>query len=169
MVKRVAMVHYKPNFQCLGDIDWSWKCNLQHGPGISVQDWSPHMRFILKGSQIFSLLVEGLVQIQDVNLRIQKGNTKLILNLCMKNMVHVCTTMWKIKNQPSSSTFRSDNALRLLILVVGRLYYRGLQVTSSFQLGLRFEGLFWERNTLKGQIAFEGHWRLQSCTLPGML
>ena len=32
-----------------------------------------------------------------------------------------------------------------------------------FQFGV--EGLFWERYILKGQIAFEGHWRLQSWTL----
>ena len=32
-------------------------------------------------------------------------------------------------------------------------------------LGLRFEGLFWEKCILKGQITFEGHWRLQSWTL----
>ena len=30
-----------------------------------------------------------------------------------------------------------------------------------FNLGLHFEGLFWERYILKGQITFEGHWRLQ--------
>ena len=35
-----------------------------------------------------------------------------------------------------------------------------------FKLGLRFEGLLWERYILKGQIAFEGHWRLQSLALP---
>ena len=34
-----------------------------------------------------------------------------------------------------------------------------------FKSGLRFEGLFWERYILKGQIAFEKHWRLQSWTL----
>jgi len=33
-----------------------------------------------------------------------------------------------------------------------------------FNMGLRFEGLFWERYTLKGQIVFEKHWRLQSWT-----
>ena len=71
--------------------------------------------------------------------------------------VHVFSTMWRTENQPSNSTSCSDNALHLSILVVGRLY-RGLQVTSSFfNLGLRFEGLFWERYILKGQITFEGH------------
>ena len=31
--------------------------------------------------------------------------------------------------------------------------------------GLRFEGFLWERYILKGQISFEGHWRLQPWTL----
>ena len=34
-----------------------------------------------------------------------------------------------------------------------------------FEFGLSLERLFWERYVLKGQIAFEGHWRLQSWTL----
>ena len=33
--------------------------------------------------------------------------------------------------------------------------------------GLRYEGLFWEMYILKGQIAFEGHWKLQNWTLLG--
>ena len=37
--------------------------------------------------------------------------------------------------------------------------------TFIFNLGLRFKELFWERYILKGQIMFEGHWRLQSWTL----
>ena len=56
--------------------------------------------------------------------------------------------------------------LVVLVLVAGILYWK-LQVTSSFcNLGLHFEGLFWERYISKGQIAFEGHWRLQSWSLP---
>ena len=34
-----------------------------------------------------------------------------------------------------------------------------------FNLGLHFGGLFCERYILKGQIAFEGHWRLRSWAL----
>ena len=80
-------------------------------------------------------------------------------------MAHVSRTMWRIRNQPSNSTSCSVNALRLLVLVTGLLYW-GLQVMSTTSiLGLRFEGLFRERNILKGQIVFEGHWRLQSWTL----
>ena len=72
--------------------------------------------------------------------------------------------MWRSENRPSNSTSCSDNALRLLVLEVGRLY-RGLQVTSSFSIwgcvlkGCFERGIFW-----KGQIAFEGHWRLQFWT-----
>jgi hypothetical protein len=61
-------------------------------------------------------------------------------------MVHGCNTMWKIKNQPSNSTSCSDNVLRLLVLVVGKLYW-GLQVTSSFSIwGCILKGCF-ERGT----------------------
>ena len=70
-------------------------------------------------------------------------------------MVHVSSTMWRIKNQPSNSTSCSDNALHLLVLVTCNLYW-GLQVTSSFSI--------WGC-ILKGQITFEGHWRHQSWTL----
>ena len=38
-----------------------------------------------------------------------------------------------------------------------------------FNLGLRFEGFFWEGYILKSQITFEGHWRLQSWTLVEIL
>ena len=73
-------------------------------------------------------------------------------------MIHVPSTVWRIINQPSNSTSCSDNGLQLLILVADW----GLQVTN---LGLHFEGLFWEQYILKGQIVFEGLWRLQSWTL----
>jgi hypothetical protein len=51
-----------------------------------------------------------------------------ILNLCMNYMVHVSSTMWRIKNLPSKSTSYIDNALRLLVLVANELYW-GLRVT----------------------------------------
>ena len=74
--------------------------------------------------------------------------------------------MWRIKNQPSNSTSCDDNALRMLVGPCDR--HITLMASSGvfiFNLGLRFEGLFWGRYILKGQIAFEGHWRLQSWTL----
>ena len=89
-----------------------------------------------------------------------------MLNLCMNCMVHVCSIMWRIKNQPSHSISCSDNVLRLLVLMAGRLYW-GLQGTSSYSIwGCVLKGCF-ERGIyiLKGQIAFEGHWWLQSWTL----
>ena len=112
--------------------------------------------FHFEGFSNFSASVEGSVQIRDVNPRISKWNMKHILNLCRNDMVHVSNTMWRIHNQPSSSTSCSDDALRLLVLVAGRSYW-GLQVLSSFcDLGLRIEDSFWERYILKGQIVF---WR----------
>ena len=76
---------------------------------------------------------------------------KFILSLCMNYMVHVSSIMWRIKKQPSNFTFCSDNALRLLVLVVGKLYW-GLQVMSSFSnwgCGLKGyfgRGIFWRAN-----------------------
>jgi hypothetical protein len=49
----------------------------------------------------------------------------------------------------------------LLVTLVGSCGGQIVLRTSSdvfiFNLGLHSEGLFWERNTLNGQIAFEGH------------
>jgi hypothetical protein len=115
----------------------------------------------------FSPSVEGLVQNQGVNPRIKKWDTKSILNLHMNYIVHLFSTMWRIKNWPSNSISCSDNALRLLVLVVGILC-RGLELKSSFSIwGCVSKGFFWERYILKGQIVFEGYWRLQPCTLHG--
>ena len=89
-----------------------------------------------------------------------------MLNLCVSFMVLVSSIMRIIKNQPSNSTSCSDNALCLLVLVAGILYW-GLQVTSSFSVwgcvlkGCFERGIFWRAKL----IAFEGHWRLQSWTL----
>ena len=79
----------------------------------------------------------------------------------------LASTMWRNKNQPSTSTSCSDNVLPLLVLVTGTLFW-GLQVTYSFSMWGCVEGLFGETYILKGQISFEGHWRLQSWTLDGM-
>ena len=48
--------------------------------------------------------------------------------------IHVYGTMWRIKNQPSNSISCSDNALRLLILVTGKLWE--LQGCLHFQIGV---------------------------------
>jgi len=84
-------------------------------------------------------------------------------------MLHVLGTMWRIKNQPSNSNSCSNNALRLLILVAGRLYWR-LQVASSFSIwgcvlkGCFERGIIWRADS----CSIEGHWRLQSWTLMDM-
>ena len=108
----------------------------------SVQDWSPHMSFILKGSQIWAIQLKGSFKTKTSIQEYRNANTKLILKLCMNYVVHVSSTMWRIKNQPSNYTTYSDNALHLLVLVTGRLYW-GLQVTSSFSIwGCTVKGCF---------------------------
>ena len=63
-------------------------------------------------------------------------------------MIHVSSIMWKIMNQASNSTPYSDNALCLLVLMIGKSYW-GLQVMSSFSIWGRFlkgyfeRGIFW--------------------------
>jgi hypothetical protein len=138
---------------------------------INVQDWNPHMNFILKGSQIPGFQMKGWfkIQIQDVNPRIHNWNTKLMLNLRMNYMVHISNSiMWRIKNQPSNSTSCIDNTLRLLVLVVGILN-RGLQVISSsfsiwdcilkscFERDVYFEGLNHVWKALKTSILSTDH------------
>ena len=68
----------------------------------------------------------------------------------MNYMVHVSNTMWRIKNQPCNYAACSDSALRLLVLVAGKLYW-GLQSdVFIFNLGLHFEG-FWPPHTIDVQ------------------
>ena len=61
----------------------------------------------------------------------------------------------------------SDNALCLLLFLWRACFIKDFKWrSSSFSIwGCVLKGLFWERYILKGQIAFEGHWRLQSWTL----
>ena len=89
----------------------------------------------------------------------------------MSYMIHVCNTMWRFKNQPSNSTSCSDNALHLLILVAGRLYW-GLQLTSSFPIwGCILKGcferyIFWRaKSRLKGIEDFN----LEHCPKVGFI
>ena len=80
-------------------------------------------------------------------------------------MVQISNTMRRIHNQPCISTSCSDNALRLCGSCGGQLIMRTSSDIFIFNLGLRFEGLFWEKYILRGQISFKRHWRLQSWTL----
>jgi hypothetical protein len=124
----------------------------------NVQDWSPHMSLILKGSQILAFQLKGWFKSKTLIQEYKNKNTKLISNLCMNYMIHVSNTMWRIKNQPSNSTSCNDNALRLSVLVASILYW-GLQVTSSFSTwGCVMKDCFERGIYLKGQIMFEGHW-----------
>jgi hypothetical protein len=82
----------------------------------------------------------------------------------MNYIVHVSSIVWRIENQPSNSTSCSGNAPRLLVLVVGRLYWE-LQVTTSFSIwgcvmkGIFGIGIFWRaKSHLKGIEDFNLWW-----------
>ena len=95
-----------------------------------------------KGSQISTLQIKSWFKsktsIQEYRIEIKK----LILNLWMNCIIHVSSTMWRDKNQPSNFISCSENALHLLVLDVGILYW-GLQVTSSFSIwGCVLKGCF---------------------------
>ena len=90
------------------------------------------------------------------NLRHQSKNIEIKYKAHIKPLhatwyIHISNPMWRIKNQPSNSTSCSDNALCLLVLVVGRLYW-GLQVTSSNPF--RFGVAFWK--VILREVYFEG-------------
>ena len=90
---------------------------------INVQDWRSHMSFVLKGSWIFGLQFKGWIKSKTSIQEYRNANTKLILSLCINYMIHVSSTMWRFKNQPSNSTSCSDRALGLVLLVAGILYW----------------------------------------------
>ena len=63
-------------------------------------------------------------------------------------MVHVLSTMWRIKNEPSNCTSCSHNVLRLLVLVAGRLHWGP---SSNVSKGCFERGIFWRaKSRLKG-------------------
>ena len=68
-------------------------------------------------------------------------------------MVCGSSTMGRIKNQPSNFTSCSDNCTTLVDSCAERSILRTSSDVFSFNPGLHFEGLFWERCILKGQIA----------------
>ena len=155
------------------------------GPMEQCSSLKPSYEFHFEGLLNFSFSVEGLVQIiwralkfQSFSWQVGSNPRHQSMNIEMKykTELKICAwimrymfpgTMWRIKNQPSYSTSCIDNAQRLLVLVPGSVN-RGLQVTSSFLIwGCVVEGCFERGIYLEGQIAYEGHWRLQSWTLLG--
>ena len=79
-------------------------------------------------------------------------------------MVHVSSTMWRIKNQLLTPLLVITMPYACLFLWWA-YYIEDFKWCLHFNLGLRFEGLFWKRHILKGEIAFEGHRRHQPWTL----
>ena len=104
----------------------------------------PSYEFHFEGLSNFNSSIKGLVRIQDVNLRILKWNTKLILNLC-NNYI-----WYTLPIQCEES--RINHLTPLLIMTVPYacwfLWWANILRTSCdaivFNLGLSLEGLFWK-------------------------
>ena len=102
------------------------------------------------------------------NPRRRPKNVEMKYNTRIVELVHGLYGTWfqyNVKNQ-------EFNHLTPLLVVTmsytcwflwwANLIWRTSSDIFVFNLGLRFERLFWERYILKGHITFEGHWRLQS-------
>ena len=128
--------------------------NLASGlGGATVQHWSPHMNFIMKGSQISALQFKGWFKsktsIQEYRNEIQKSYQTcawiiwyMFLVQCDESRINHLTLLLEVTIPYSCWFLWQHITLR----------------TSSdifiFNSGLHFEGLFWERYILKSKIAF---------------
>ena len=139
--------------------NWSSYISLQHIVwsqgnskiiGVNVQDWSPQMSFILKGSRISTLQLEGWFK-SKMSIQVY-GNE-------IQNSYWTCARiMWYML--PIQCEELRVNHLTLLLCIdkcptlVGSCAEWYILRTSSdvfvFNSGLHFEGLFWERYMLKG-------------------
>ena len=87
----------------------------------SVQDWALVWVTFWRALkfQSFKCTVGSNPRRQSKNIEMKhKIHIKLVYEFYM---IHVSSVMGRIKNQPSNSTSCNDNALRLLVLVLGRL------------------------------------------------
>ena len=70
--------------------------------------------------------------------------------------------------QPGRTDTHRVGPIFIWTILDGQIILRTSSDVFIFNLGLRFEGSFSKRYILKGQIAFEEHWRLQYGTLIAM-
>jgi hypothetical protein len=134
---------------------------------VSVQDWSPHMSFISKGSQISTLqLVEGFVS------NPRRSSENIVMKLKNSYEIHAWIIQYTFLVQCEELKINHLTPLLVVtipyawwLLCVGRLF-RGLQVTFSFSFwGCVLEGcfercIFWRaKSRLKGIEDFNlEHW-----------
>ena len=115
------------------------------------------------------------VKFQPFNRRVGWNLRRRSKNIEMKYKTHMKCCAWIIWYMflLQCEELRINHVTLFLVATVPYtcwfLWRQIILRTSSdvfvFNLGLRFERLFWEGYILKGKIAFEGHWRLQSWTL----
>ena len=141
-----------------------WSCNMVHSH--CGQDWSPHMSFIWKGSQIWALQLKCWFKSKTSIQEYRNANTKVILKL-VHEFYGACF-------QVQCEEVRINHLTLLLVMTMPYAcwflwranHIEDFKWRRHFQFGVAFWRVFLrEVNTLKGQITFEGHWRLQSWTL----
>ena len=122
------------------------------------------MRFILTGSHILALLLKDWFKSKTP---IQQYRTEL------QNWYWSCSWIIWYMFSIQCEELRINHLTPLLVVTVPYAcwflwrvdYTEDFKWCLHFNLGLRFEGLFWERYIVKAQIMFEGHWKLHSWTL----
>jgi hypothetical protein len=151
-VSPITSVNRSSHFMLDGHIS-SIPCSYYHPLGWKqCSRLKPSYELHFKGLSNFSPSAEGLVQIQVVNPRIQKWNTKLILNLCMNYMIYVSSTMWRVTNQPSNSISCSNNDPTLVDSCGGQIVSTtSFSIRSCVLKGCFERGIFSRANShLKG-------------------
>ena len=122
---------------------WPWDCLWEPKrkcPKVvpsSVQDWSSHMRFILKGSQILVFQLKCWFKSKTSIQKYRNEIYKLILTLCMNYMVHVSVQCEEL---------RIDHLILLLVVTMPYVcwllwranYNEGFEWRLRFQFGVAF-------------------------------
>ena len=138
----------------------------RQGKASNVQDWGPHMSFILKGSQILAFQLKGWLK--------SKTSIQEYRNAIQNSYWTQAWIIWYMF--PVQCEVTKINYLTLLLVMtmpsecwflVARKLYWGLQVTSSFSIwdfvlkGCFEISIFWRvKSHLKGIEDFNlEHWR----------
>ena len=110
----------------------------------SVQDWSPHMSFNLKGSQISALQLKGWFKSKT---SIQEYRNEI------QNSYETCAWIVWYMFPIQCEELRIDHLTPLLVVTMPNTCwflwwaycFEDFMWRLHLQLGIRFEGLFWER------------------------
>ena len=118
----------------------------------NVQDRSPHMGFVLKGSPIWVLQLKGWFKSKT---SIQEYRNEI------QNSYWTCAWIIWCMFPGQCEESRINHLTPLLVVTVPYACWFFVDILRTSLCDI------WERYILKGQIAFEGHWRLPSLNTGG--